>query len=339
MAYHYSLYNLILESEQPLKELQPIPPPDHVDVRAELAHAADRFAPAGGSGEEKWRESVTRDAQGTPMLVVYKFERDGAIYFRLAYRSGNQFVVDAAGTHIWRAAPASAAPEASAAYLLGPLLTFVLRLRGVACLHASAVRVGEYAIAFAGEPHRGKSTTAAALARAGCPLLSDDMVTLFEEGERSIVYPGYPGVRLWLDSAEQLGESAENLPRLIPDKDKRYLDLAGARASATNPLPLAAIYILSDRTDDPRAPYCEPLTGHAGIMALVRHSAFGSLADPEMRAREFEIMGRVAARVALRRLVPHANLARLADLVNVVLADAQMVGAGSSRPGMMVGER
>ena len=102
--------------------------------------------------------------------------------------------------------------EDMATYLLGPVLGLLLRLRGVTCLHASAVAFGETAVAFVGSEGAGKSTTAAALARRGHAILSDDIVALAEHNGSFFVHPAYPYLCLWPESVESLYGSAEALP-------------------------------------------------------------------------------------------------------------------------------
>ena len=121
--------------------------------------------------------------------------------------------------------PDSSTLEDAATYLLGPVLGFVLRLRGITCLHASAVAVGDRAIALMGPANAGKSTTAAGFSRMGFPVLADDIVALSEPDEILRVQPAYPQLRLWPESAAFLYGSADALPRLTPTWDKRALDL------------------------------------------------------------------------------------------------------------------
>ena len=86
----------------------------------------------------------------------------GGRYFRFRYGDGTEFVIDRPGSRVWATWPEPWTVEDAATYLLGPILGFVLRLRGVVCLHASAVAVGDRAVVLLGPSGAGKSTTAAA---------------------------------------------------------------------------------------------------------------------------------------------------------------------------------
>ena len=86
----------------------------------------------------------------------------------------------------------------------GPFWGLLLRFRGVTCLHASAVAIGGSVIAFVGAEGAGKSTTAAAFARAGYAAVSDDVVALVERKGDFFVSPSYPHLCLWPESVEML---------------------------------------------------------------------------------------------------------------------------------------
>jgi hypothetical protein len=90
----------------------------------------------------------------------------------------------------------------------------VLRLRGVICLHASAVNINDRSVIFVGSEGAGKSTMAAAFARQGFFVLSDDIVALSEYGREFRALPACPRVNLWPDSVEILYGSREALPRI-----------------------------------------------------------------------------------------------------------------------------
>ena len=110
-------------------------------------------------------------------------------------------------------------------------------MRGVVPLHASAVAVANHAVALVGAPGAGKSTTAAAFAQRGFPVLSDDLAALTERENQFFVQPGYPRVNLWPDSVSALFGSHDALPPITPTWEKRYMALdRDGRHFETNPL-------------------------------------------------------------------------------------------------------
>jgi|ERR1041385_393442 hypothetical protein len=254
---------------------------------------------------------------GEPALRVFRL-LDGE-YYRFDYADETRFLIDRAGSEIWAEWSAPLTLEDTATYLLGPVLGFVMLLRGIVCLHASAIAIEDKAIALLGPAGSGKSTTAAAFAERGCKVLAEDVVTLDDRGDRFLVRPGYPCIRLWPPAVKALYGSETHLPPLTPNWDKCYLDLS-ERFHST-PLPLAAIYQLGERHHDARAPFITALDRSEGLMALVANTYATKLMDRQMRAREFDLLTRVVGNIPLRRITPHADPARITDLCDRILND------------------
>jgi hypothetical protein len=134
--------------------------------------------------------------------------------------------------------------------------------------------------------------------------------------------PGSPRLRLWANSAQILFGAPDALPRLTPNWEKMYFDLAEVNgAFQKTPLPLGAVYLLSERRGDSHAPFVEPVHPQAGLLELVGNTYLNYLLDRSMRAWEFEVLGRLARCVPLRRVVPHEDPAYLPTLCEVILED------------------
>jgi hypothetical protein len=264
---------------------------------------------------------------GLPVLTVEQLV-DGA-YLQFTYYDRTKFIINQAGTEIWATWPDNLTLEDTATYLLGPILGFVLRRRGVVCLHASAVAIGDRSIAIVGAAGAGKSTTAAAFAKAGFPVLTDDVLPLLDQKQKFLIQPAYPRVRLWPSSVKALYGEADALPCLTPNWNKRYLNLAQEGYQfQQQPLPLGAIYILRDRTTSPTAPFLENLLSHTGLITLISNTYANNLLDKKMRAAEFDLLSRVVANVPLRQVTPHADLNRISQLCDLILEDFQKLGKG-----------
>lgn len=270
----------------------------------------------GGPEELIYASSYTTDS-GDPALHIWKIA-SGA-FLRLDYFDGMQFWLDPAGTALWAVWPAGSSLEDAAAYLLGPVFGLVLRLRGVTCLHASAVTFENGALAFAGCEGAGKSTTAAALARRGHAVISDDIVALVERDRTFFVRPAYPYLSLWPESVKIIYGSDKSLPLLSPSLEKRQLFLAENHLRfAREALPLRAIFLLGARSPDAAAPFAEELPPRERLLSLVANSYATNLLDMDMRASEFELLGRLLATVPVWRLRPHQDgtrIDRLCDLI------------------------
>jgi Uncharacterised nucleotidyltransferase len=150
-------------------------------------------------------------------------EHGNGKFYDLSYSNGARFVVDENAEHMWGATRPPLAPEDLAMYFLGPVMGFLLRHRHMTCLHASGVQLHDRAVLFCGDAGYGKSTTAAALALRGAPVLCEDIVPLEVTGGRYWAIPGYPRVCLWPDAVAKLVGDADAFPRLSPTWEKRYL--------------------------------------------------------------------------------------------------------------------
>jgi hypothetical protein len=281
------------------------------------------------SEELTYVSSDTND-KGEPLLQIWKV-RQGA-FVRMAYEDGTQFWLDQPRKNIWATWPDHLPLENMTSYLLGPVLGLLLRLRGVTCLHASAVAIEDRAVAFVGPPGAGKSTTAAACSKMGHAVLSDDISALEERDGLFYLVPAHPQLRLWPESVKLLYGRAEALPRFNPKWDKRSLTLGDPGARFENrAFPLGAIYILSDRRPSP-APYVEPLRSQAALLSLVADTYANKVLDRDMRACEFEVLGRLAASVPIRRLFPPSDPDRVQALCQVIEADVASLRGSTPLP-------
>ncbi|HET9479871.1 MAG TPA: hypothetical protein VFO72_11030 [Pyrinomonadaceae bacterium] len=319
MLYGCSIYGLGVLANRPIPTV-PYSPITTADVRVsfgELPDWLDRLQPH--RVEETYVADYTDNA-GNPAFVFSKL--DGGKFYRFSYADNTEFVVDRDGREIWTRWDAPLTLEDTATYLLGPVMGFVLLLRGLMCLHASAIVVDGGAIALVGPAGSGKSTTAAAFSARGFSVLAEDVVTLDDRADRFFVRPAYPCIRLWPASAATLYGSRSALPPLTPNWDKCYLDLTQQSGQfESESQPLAAIYLLGERSDDPEAPFVESVDRADGLISLIANTYGTKLINKQMRAREFDLLSRVLTHVPLRRVTPHTDPSRLAELCDRLLSD------------------
>lgn len=320
LRFHYSFFGLHLRSnlEIPGANLSnQFPPQPDVEVHFGIAPYSSEEDLS--RTQELTYVSSDINAVGEPSLRIWKVAR-GA-FVRLAYEDGTQFWLDRELETIWVTWPDRLSLENSASYLLGPVLGAFLRMRGVTCLHASAVSIGDRGVAFVGAAGAGKSTTAAAFARQGYGVISDDIVALVERDGAFHLMPAYPHLSLWPETVKVLYGSPEALPRFIPDWDKRRLDLGehGTHFDS-RPLRLGAIYVLSERRPDP-APCVESMKPRKALLALVADTYANKILDREMRASEFAVLGRLVTSIPVRRVYPHQDARRLEELCKVIRKD------------------
>jgi hypothetical protein len=252
-----------------------------------------------------------------------------AQFFQLAYSDGTVFVTDAATERLWGACGPSQTIDDLTGYLIGPVMGFILRRRGRTALHASALCISEKAVAFVGVPEAGKSTTAAALALRGVPVLCEDIVPLEEERGDFFVEPGHGRICLWPDSVDFLLGNPDALPHLSPNWEKCYLPLDGCRASLeTQRHPLGAVYVFGPRETSSLAPRIEEISTRESLLDLVQNTYMNWLLDREQRAAEFDELSRVLAHVPCRRIIPHRDPSHIGLLCDLILADAERLLAG-----------
>jgi hypothetical protein len=260
---------------------------------------------------------------GEARLVL--LESDGEWLFR--YSDGTRFVVARDGRRVWGTWDDALTLEDACAYLLGPVLAFVLRLQGRLSLHAAVFEADGGAVALAGGPEAGKSTLLASLALGGARILSDDLASLAERAGRIWVHPSYPRIRLWEDSTRALFGAADALPRLTPNWEKRFFDVTDRfQASA---LPLRAVFVIAERERASAAPRVERLTPRAALVEMLAqlHSVWML---PDLPQHDvFDTAQRIVRDVPVLRLVPHADPGRTDELRALVLGATERLAEDS----------
>ena len=193
-------------------------------------------------------------------------------------------------------------------------------------IYSSVIKVDNCAIAIIGEKGAGKSTTAAALAKQGYPILADDIAVLTDCGDSFLVQPGYSRLRLWKSAINQLYGDEKGLPRVFSQTDKHFLELNQNKVSAwgfhNQPLPLTAIYVLGERQQSACVPSIEAIIPQMGVMELITHRYPQSLQlERDMFIDELAILARLAEIVPMRYLHRGDNLAELEKICDVILED------------------
>ena len=328
-TFAYSVFGLSLRSNQQIPELplatQTATGPA-VGIHLNVSPISAGVVPS--DPEVLTYISPNKDEAGDPALKMWKIGSGN--FSRLAYSDGTQFWLDRQGSEVWATWPENLTIEDTATYLLGPVLGLLLRLRGVTCLHASAVAFGEKAVAFVGSEGAGKSTTAAALARRGHALLSDDVVALAERNGSFYVHPAYPYLCLWPESVESIYGSAEALPQFSANYEKRCLSVGKQELRfSEQALRIAAIYILGERRGDP-APLVQDIAPQEAFLSLVANTFATNILDSGMRAKEFETLGRLVPSVTIRRLCAHQDASRLQELCARICEDMEAINLSKS---------
>jgi hypothetical protein len=260
-----------------------------------LADAAD--LEAGWEDEEVTPLGWLPDERGEALIEIREHPGRGVMF---AAGEHGRYLIAPDARHVACAPPA--VPEWHwQRMLIGQVLPLLAALRGLHVIHASAVALGDRAIAIAGLPGAGKSTLALEFALAGHPLLAEDVVALRLDAGRVLAEPGVALVNLRpSEEAERLVKAAK-LP-VLGRSHKIHVNLP----RAASPLPLSALYLLE--------PSHAPGASEASIESLPGPSVrdlIGTAFVPYLAGRE-HLLGHLefAAAIALTATVARVRLDR-----------------------------
>ena len=318
MTQTYRTYGLTLESDLPLSGPSPLPKSVLApDIQLHFAAVPSWAAQAQLLPITSVRVRPSAFLPGDGSFTVSEFA--DRRFFQLTYGDGTRFLMDRGATRIWGEPGPGLCHDDLCVYLLGPVMGFVLRQRGNTTLHASALSFRGRAIALVGEAGAGKSTTAAALALRGWPVLCEDVCALEQVSGASQVLPAYPRVCLWPDSVDFLFSSREALPLIVGGWEKRFLALDGTRADfASSCSPLAAIFLFGARSAEDSAPRIEPISQREALLQLVQNTYMNWYLDRGQRADEFDSLTRVVSSVECFRLIPSTDPVHLPALAEII---------------------
>ena len=263
---------------------------------------------------------------GKPHLSIFELA-EGKFYF-FQYPETVKFVVSSDAKAVWGNWQDTCSLEFASLIFLGPIMGFLLRLRGTTCLHASCLVVNNSAIAIIGPSGAGKSTTVAAFAAKGYPILSDDVVPLMKREKQYCAIPGYPRLRLWPESAVRICGEEKVLPCLAPNYDKRYLTLP-KDTFCHEPYPLQAIYLLDYQSETKELAMIDDGSAQ-NFIQLVANTYRPELLNPIMRKQEFFFLTQLLNQTKVRRIVGYRDFAKLPQLCDLILDNSQLLSAESS---------
>ena len=235
--------------------------------------------------------------EASNVAEFHSVARAGEVW-RLSYVDGT--IIHVTRDAVWMTWQPPLTLEDACTYLVGAPFALLLRMRGIAAIHASAVRFGTNTAAFAGPSGAGKSTAVVSLLEKGAELVSDDLLAIDLRDGIPFVLPAYAGVRLWPDNAAI--DRAASLPPISPSWDKR---IYAARLLAA-PSPLDCMYVLGEHPST--------LRQADAIVSLVANSYRPDLMLPEWRRREFEILSRVVDSVPVLGMRPGSPSHEISNL-------------------------
>lgn len=324
MSHYYLLYGLALESDLLIAGAPTARNDWQPRVVVRVGRPFEAFSWHGATTFFTWPEAGPNSRSS---FIVRYLARCG--WYQWTYCDDIEFFIHELGREVWVNWPSGESAQSAAFYLVGPILGFVLRLRGAIALHGSTIALNGRAVVILGDSGAGKSTLAAALMKRGCAVLTDDLAPLQLRDGHFDVIPGYSRLRLWPDSAEAICGDSRHLDRLVdrstfwPDWDKRALELSVTSGEfEVVPKPLSTIFILGPGTDV--APRVESLSGSQSVIELVRHIYQGYLSDAARRVNELDVLTRLAGQISVKRLHLSNDIQQLDRACDLVLKESFM---------------
>jgi hypothetical protein len=324
-AFQYQLFDLIAGADQAIPGLTPESRRGQPDISIHLG-----TRPRGEHESQEqilWYESGAVDATGKPALQIWNIS--GGPYLRADYFDSTKFWLEKSGKEVWVSWSEGSSLNVAISYLLGPIFGVVLRLRGITCLHGSAVSIAGRGAIFIGPPGAGKSTTAAALAQRGHPVLSDDIVALSKQGDSLEITPAYPHLCLWPDSMEMLLGSGAALLPLAEDSDKKKLPLDGAHGTfGKEAVSVAGIYLLGERRAGTRV-FLNKVPPQEALISLISNVFGTNLPVPNQAASDLPRLVKLLEQASVRRIHADADPRQIFSLCEYIESD---IAAGSAHP-------
>jgi hypothetical protein len=259
--------------------------------------------------EIAWGEAVAPSEATPPGRVLLDLRGNRSIYtattvdrsFRLRFYGSCDVVLDQTLKRATVHPMAGADPDLLPVLVSGSLLAFVLTMRGQTVLHASAVQVGDAALAFVGASGMGKSTMATLLCADGARLVTDDVLRLDTTTPEPTCALGATELRLRKD-ADHLADRFGNATRLRRTGDARQA-LAPLPSSTEN-LPLAALVIpVPDHSPKRRDSAITQLSRKDAIVLLSQFPRLLGWQDHAVRRASFHQLADVVDRVPVHAAV------------------------------------
>ncbi len=219
--YYYKAYGLIIESALELPEMVKADEKSKIDIKIKFGTVPEELCNAVEKG------------------VCYQAGKDE---FLLKVRNIGKYMVTG-GNEIVIEPVSDELKEEIRLFLLGSALGAMLHQRGMLVLHGSSVCINGKGVVFVGNSGVGKSTTAAAFAKKGYKIMSDDITCINIIDGIPYIIPGFPNIKLWDDAARNFGEDVETLTRVRKELKKYRIGVQESYIDET--IPISKVVTLS----------------------------------------------------------------------------------------------
>lgn len=190
-------------------------------------------------------------------------------------------------------------------------------------LHASAVEIEHFAVAFLGESGAGKSTLAASFATSGYRFLTDDGMQLQKCPGGYSLTASHPSIRLWKDSHDALlPETAVNTPPVSYTNKLRLLadrDITHCQADRF----LQCGYFLGEKEVENIS--IEPVSGRDAMMGLVRNCFLLDVEERDMLTHHFGQLSELVQTLRFFRLDFPRRYASLPEVRRAIIRHSTLL--------------
>jgi len=213
--------------------------------------------------------------------------------------------------------------------LLDQVIPRLLSHQGQQIMHASCVRIGESAIAFAGESGWGKSTIAAFFHSHSYTLLTDDCLLLKQDGSRVLGIPNYQGARLFQDSLSLLSSERDAVPVAHYGTKKRLV--MTDRFGTAPPIPVSAVFILRDPTQSQTTSQVNisKISGASAAIELIKNCFPLNIKDKKRMGLQMQKLAQIGGSENIS--IYHLEYPRRTDLLPEIMKNIlELVHTGSA---------
>jgi hypothetical protein len=244
---------------------------------------------------------------------------NGAFYIR--WPGLMEFLVAASGRQIFAYSLNSDCREALQAFFFGRVLSFALLKLGIEQLHATAVVIHDQVVAFMGEAGHGKSTLAAAFVQKGYPLLTDDLLVIYQKDGSFFARPGLPRLKLFADSANAVGTDLLGPVMAVNRATGKQITQLSKHRFFDADARIQVLYALNPGPAEPNVVRIEEMRQPLAFVEICK-AAFNTEITETARLKEhFEMASHLASSVPVKRLSVPRSLGALSSTCDAVLAD------------------
>ena len=208
--------------------------------------------------------------------------------------------------------------------LLDQVLPLTIDTRRRLALHASVVNAGGRAAAFMGATGQGKSTLAAAFARRGYGVLSDDCCVIERSEAGFDVVPTYPGLRLFPETIAALFERPLSAPLRVAHYSRKQRVAPASPETVRAPrVPLRGLYTFAPREDAAAAigPGIRRRSSREGVLDVIGSTFYLDVREQRRVRDGFELAAEVVSSCPVRLLTLPWNLSALDSAVDAIIDD------------------